>query len=218
MLWKAIKDYDGYYEVSDTGLVRSLDRIVSDSKFGSKHLKGRMMKLSESKSRKRTGDGYLVVNLRRDFTSHVVPVHRLVAETFIPNPHNLPTVNHKDGNKHNNDVSNLEWASHSENNIHAIETKLRMPRGNKIAQIDILGNVVSEYKSASEASRKTGISRGMISHCLNGRANKAGGFFWKKIEKCNDYLREESTVEDEFPSEAQERVNPEDIVCTNRNV
>lgn len=203
MKWRTIEGYEGYYEVSDKGDVRSLDRIVPSGKHGTRKIYGRTMKLTQSYGR--NNDGYLVVNLRKDHTSKVIPVHRLVAKAFIQNPDNLPTVNHKDGDKTNNKVDNLEWASYSENNIHALDTGLRNPRGNMVAQYDMSKNIVGIYRSACEASRATGIGRGMISHCLNHRANSAGGYIWKKIEKCNDYLGDESTAEDELPLEVQER-------------
>lgn len=206
MKWKSIRDYEGYYEVSDAGYVRSLDRIIPDKTTHTKRLKGKMMKLTPSVGR--DGDGYLVVNLRKNHTSSVRLVHRLVAEAFLPNPNDLDTVNHKDGNKRNNDVSNLEWATYSDNNIHALCTGLRSPRGNVIAQFDLEGNLVNVYMSARQASRDTGISYGMISHCLNNRANYAGGYKWIKVEKCNDYLSFESTTDDELPLEVQERVYP----------
>lgn len=212
MQWKPIKGYEDYYEVSDTGLVRSLDRVIPDKVYGSKTLKGKPMRLSVAKSRPGGSGGYYVVNLRKNSTSHVVPVHRLVAQAFITNTLGLPTVNHKDGNKQNNAVSNLEWASYSDNNQHALAMNLRHPRGVKVIQIDSLGNVIGVYRSVSAAARATSISRGMISHCIHHRALTAGGYRWKKIEKCNDYLDDESTAEDELPLEVQERNNSEDIV------
>ena len=208
MQWREIKGYEGYYEVSDTGLVRSLDRIVPDEKSGYKTLKGNLMKLSETRNNKRAGRGYYVVNLRKEHTSKVTPVHRLVAEAFLPNENNLPTVNHKDGNKHNNTVENLEWASYSANNIHALRNNLRRPRGNIILKVSRSGKVLDSFNSTCEASRVTGISRSMISHCLNNRSKYAGGYRWEKIEKCNDYLINESTTEDELPLEVQERETP----------
>lgn len=217
MLWKDIKNYEGYYQISDMGLVRSLDRYVPDKKLGRKFLKGKVMKLTESVGKGRN-IGYLVVNLRAYGKSMVIPVHRLVAEAFIPNPNNLPTVNHKDGDKHNNSVENLEWASYTDNNIHALQNKLRNPRSNMIKQLSIDGDNVKNYISVSEAARMTQISRGMISHCLNGRTKIAGGYRWEYVEKCNDYLTNESTVDDELPLEAQERLITEDIVCTNGNI
>lgn len=211
MIWKAIQGYEGYYEISDSGLVRSLDRVVPDSKLGFKHLKGKMMKLAESVGKTRDS-GYYVVNLRRNHISDVRPIHRLVAERFLKNPLGLPTVNHKDGNKRNNNVSNLEWVSYSENNIHALENGLRNPRGTYIRQMNLDGSPIAEFKSVCEASRNTGIGRGMISHCVNGRTKTAGGFLWSKVDKCNDYLGDESTTDDELPSEVLGLVDPEDIV------
>ena len=208
MQWKYITGYEGYYEVSNSGEVRSLDRIVYDRKQGSKHLQGCIMKQTESKNKKRNEDqGYFVVNLRKNNTSKITLVHRLVAEAFIPNPENLPTINHKDGNKHNNDVSNLEWSSYSYNNIHALQHSLRQPRGYKVLQVDLDGNIIQEFKSISEASRVTGIGRGVISQCANERIHTAGGYIWKKIGKCNDYLINESTAEDESLLEVQEQSN-----------
>lgn len=200
MIWKAIQGYEGYYEISDTGLIRSLDRVVPDTKTGSKCLKGKLMKQTESIGKARE-DGYYVVNLRKNHTGNVCQVHRLVAEAFIENPLGLPTVNHKDGNKHNNNVTNLEWASYSENNIHALENGLRSPRGTYIRQRSLDGSLISEFRSVCEASRITGIGRSMISHCVNGRVKSAGGFLWSKMDKCNDYLKDESTAEDELPLE-----------------
>lgn len=206
MRWREIEGYEGYYEVSDTGEVRSVDRAVPDKKLGTKRLKGKAMKLSESKDKKRDGQGYLVVNLRKNHTSTVVQVHRLVAFAFIANPNNLPTVNHKDGNKHNNVVDNLEWATYAENNIHALKSELRHPRRCDIAMVDSDGVIINEFKSVSEASRETGIGRGVISHCVNGRIRTAGGFVWKKIGKCNDYPVYGSTAENELLPEVQERI------------
>lgn len=218
MNWKTISGYEGYYEVSDAGIVRSIDRIIPDAQTGTKHIRGRIMKLTENKNKDRGGSGYYVVNLRKHHTSCVVPVHRLVAEAFLPNDLNLPTVNHKDGNKHNNNVSNLEWATYSENNLHALTHGLRSPRGNVILQKTLDGKLVATYRSACEASRQTGIGRGIISHCLNHRVLTAGGYLWQKVKKCNDYSLSGSTTEDELPSEAQEPLCAEDIVCTDRNI
>ena len=206
MRWKTINGYEGYYEVSDNGSVRSLNRVVLDKNNNIHKIHGRMMKLTHSYGR--NNDGYLVVNLRKNCTAKVIPVHRLVAEAFIPNPNNLPTVNHKNGDKFDNNVNNLEWASYAENNTHALNIGLRQPRGNRTAQCDMLNNIINIYQSACEAARVTGISRGMISHCLNHRAKSAGGYLWKKVEKCNDYLKDESTAEDELLPEAQERDIP----------
>lgn len=202
MQWKDIKGYEGYYQVSDTGLVRSLDRYVTSSNGVTRLLRGNVMKQTLAYAEGR-GYTYYVVNLRKNCTANVSQVHRLVAEAFIPNIDNLPTVNHKDGNKANNNVSNLEWASYSENNTHALVNKLRYPRQNRIFQYDINGSIINEFDSVSQASRMTGIGRGVISHCVNGRIHTAGGYIWEKVEKCNDYLDIESTGDDELRPEVQ---------------
>lgn len=216
-MWKSIQGYEGYYEVSDSGEVRSLDRYVTEltgKHAGNKRfLKGAMMKLTVGKTQRKT-KGYLVVNLRKNHTSWVVPVHVLVARAFIPNPDNMPTVNHKDGNKLNNHVSNLEWASYSENNSHAINTGLRNPRGVCVSQYTLDGVYVATYKSATEAARQTGFSRGAISHCINGRTKQAFGYVWKKQSESQTTIPQGSTQGDELPAEAQRpHFVAEDIVC-----
>lgn len=215
-MWKMIDGYEGYYQINEHGEVRSLDRVIVDKSgphAGTKRLhKGKPMKLTESRNKARK-DGYLVVNLRRDHTSHVVPVHVLVAKTFVPNPNGMPTINHIDGNKHNNDADNLEWVSYAENNSHALRNGLRKPRGVRISQYDTDGNYIATYRSVTEASRRTGISRGMISHCVNGRTKSASGFVWKKLSEGATTIPNGSTREDELPVEAQRpSEQTEDIV------
>ena len=211
-MWKEIKGYEGYYEVSDNGEVRSLDRFIPHSD-GSLHFrKGQTMKQTPSTGRDGS-QGYLVVNLRKNHMSWVAQVHRLVAMAFIPNPHNLPTVNHIDGNKHNNKVSNLEWVSYGDNNIHALSNGLRQPRGVKILQYSLDGDFINCYRSVCEASRITGCSRGGISHCINGRCSTSNGFIWRKLLGSATTIPQGSTTEDELPLEAQELSDKtEDIV------
>ena len=220
-MWQAISGYEGYYEVSDCGEVRSVDRFVTETtgKHAGKQrlLRGSPMKLTETKPADRTV-GYYVVNLHKGRTSRVIPVHILVAKAFIPNPDNMPTVNHKDGNKHNNNVSNLEWVSYAENNKHALANNLRSPRGNPIIQLSLDGSFVAKYRSACEAARETGFSRCVISHCLNGRMKQYAGFVWKKQSESQTTIPQGSTQEDELPAEAQRPLDQaEDIVCAVSN-
>lgn len=177
-IWKDTQ-YDGY-QVSSLGNVRSIDRYQKNSDGKTYRYSGRV--LSKTNMKGRDGYGYYVVNIRQHGKSNVVLVHRLVATAFIDNPDNLPTVNHLDGDKHNNDYHNLEWASYSDNNIHALNNSLRYPRGDAVAQKTIDGDVINIFRSAVDAEKETGISKGSISHCINGRTKTAGGYIWEKLE------------------------------------
>lgn len=124
----------------------------------------------------KNNQGYLIVDINRN----KVMVHRLVAENFIPKIIGKDIVNHKDGNKENNRVSNLEWVSSKENTLHAIEYGLR-PRGRQpkpVNQFTLDGEFVSSYPSVKEASEKTGVNKRSIASCANGSRNKAGNFKW----------------------------------------
>ena len=201
-MWKDINGYEGYYQVSDNGYVRSLDRYITDNKGITRFLKGKIMKQSICHSHG-SEDGYYVVNLHKNHVSNVLMVHLLVACAFIPNPLDLPIINHKDGDKKNNSVSNLEWSSYSYNNIHALENNLRQPRGNIIGQYSISGELIKKYKSICEAARKTGFGRSSISHCVNKRQSSYKGFIWSKIPEGQTTIPIGSTPEDELLAEAQ---------------
>lgn len=114
MKWKSIKGYEGLYEVSDTGRIKSLCRITIDGK----HIKEKIINGGEY------SNGYKFVCLRKNGENRNFLVHRLVAEAFIPNSVNLPVVNHIDGNIHNNCVNNLEWCTYSYNLKHAVDIGL----------------------------------------------------------------------------------------------
>lgn len=111
---KDIPAYEGYYKISDTGEVLSCERLGTDGrKIKNRLISGGMF-----------SNGYKYVCLRKDGINHNLLIHRLVAEAFIPNPENKPVVNHKDGNKLNNTVQNLEWVTQGENLYHAVEIGL----------------------------------------------------------------------------------------------
>ena len=109
-IWKDIKDYEGIYQVSNLGRVKSCDRCIRNSR-GVWHIKEKILKCSKR------NDGYIMVALRYNGDNRRILVHRLVAEAFIPNPNNLPLVNHKDESRDNNKADNLEWCT-NEYNLH----------------------------------------------------------------------------------------------------
>lgn len=163
-LWKDIKGFEGSYCVSDKGRVYS---FLSD-----KYMK-------PSKTRK----GYLQCGLRKDRKSYPRRIHRLVAEAFIPNPDNLPQVNHKDENKENNNVENLEWCT-DDYNRHYGSTVQRTGEAHqkKVNQYSLEGELIKTWEGINVASDSLGLSRSHITDCCKGRLRKTGGFMWKYFE------------------------------------
>ena len=129
-IWRPVKEYEGYYEVSNLGRVRSIDRVVVDKNGRQQFKKGTILKYRPDRQ------GYIVValSINRHYTHKCV--HTLVADAFIPNPDNLPQVNHKDEVKSNNYVDNLEWcsakynANYGNRNKKVIETNIKNGRYN----------------------------------------------------------------------------------------
>lgn len=126
-VWRDIVGYEGLYQVSNFGRVKSLKRkyINQYGEFGEKKEFIKAQRLSSFYKSQKDTKGYFVVSLADNDRGKWVRVHRLVASAFLPNPENLPEVNHKDGNKQNNKVENLEWVSHAQNCLHAWRSGLR---------------------------------------------------------------------------------------------
>ena len=170
--WKDVMGYEGLYQVSDLGRVRSL-------KFG----KVRILKPGFNSSK------YLLVALYLNGKTRNISVHRLVAEAFIPNPLNLPQVNHKDEDKTNNAADNLEWCTAEYNTNYGTcqarrSAKLKGkfvngPCSKAVLQYDKVGNFVREWPSAIEVQRQTGFAYGNISRCCLGKYKSAYGYIWK---------------------------------------
>ena len=162
--WKPIAGYEGLYEVSDLGRVKSL-------KYG----KDKILKPGKD------GWGYLKINLCKDGHVKKFKVHRLVAEAFIPNQNNLDTVNHKDEVKTNNVASNLEWMSQKDNVNYGTRNKRIAESLSKQVQMfdKSTGELLATFPSLAEAERVTGIYHSNISACCNGKYKSAGGYIWK---------------------------------------
>lgn len=180
--WKPIPQYEGLYEVSDKGNVRSVAQYTCHHTVVPRP-KPRMVRAGL------THDGYARVTLSKYGEQRHATVHRLVALAFIPNPDNLPQVNHKDENPQNNSVDNLEWCTGKQNcnyGQHCQRIKDRLNRkhhlAKPVAQLDRDGDVIQIYKSVSEAARQMGVRSENISRCCNGKNSLSCGYGWKYVD------------------------------------
>lgn len=165
MNWQPVVGFEKYYLVSDRGQIWSLRRHRT--------LKPKIDKY-----------GYEAVSLSIQGVLHHRTVHRLVAQAFLPNPSNLPTVNHINEIKTDNRVVNLEWASVKDNDNHGTrnqrmsDTKSRKP----VEQVFPDGTTIV-YKGVKDASRKAGVHRCCIANCCKGTRKTAGGYRWRYVNE-----------------------------------
>jgi hypothetical protein len=169
--WRDIQGFENY-QVSNMGNVRSKERVVTQK--GHKNNYKRIMKSCLLKPRKQNS-GYLIVWLSVNGKSKPYTIHRLVAKAFLAMSDG--EVNHKDGDKTNNFVGNLEWVSRSEHIIHSYEKLGRKKSMNKRVLCVETGEV---FDSMADAERVKGIPRRSICHVLHGRNKTAGGYTWKQ--------------------------------------
>ena len=177
-IWKPISGYEGFYEVSNLGRIRSLERIVECSDGRKRKIKDRTLKGSSYSG------GYSGVTLHKDGCAKFVNIHRIVAEAFVPNPLEKEEVNHKDENPSNNHASNLEWVTHKENLNFGTRTErarkaIVEAQGRAVRQLSRDGELVAEYESLSAAGNATGTHVANITKCAKGVYKTAGGYIWK---------------------------------------
>lgn len=189
--WRDVVGYEGIYQVSNLGNVRS---VLADE-----HYRAKMLKPHEQTN------GYLFVNLWKDKTPKHKTLHRLVAEAFIPNPDKLPCVNHKDEDKHNNCADNLEFCDHKYNINHgsciarAINSKNARKRHSAekpVLQCDLHGCVVNEWRSLMDLSRH-GIRMARIQECFSNPKRTYKGYKWCPKAMYGEYLKKWSLISNE---------------------
>lgn len=181
-----IKGYEGIYKISNLGRVYSVPRVDSLMRN-----KGGCF-VSTQKNR----GGYVVISLNKDGKQHSHILHRLVAQTFIPNPCNKPEVDHIDANKDNNTAVNLRWCTRKENINNPITHALmsgnakknpvcgnKNPFSRRVAQYSLSGEFISEFESTGIASKNTNVSIHSIQRCAKGKRKTGGGYIWKYLSE-----------------------------------
>ncbi len=188
-IWKNVKGYEDYYQVSNKGRIKSLDRTYT-------RVDGKIKKY-KSKIRKLPIDayGYNIINLFKGGKRSFYKVHRLVAYAFLENIKNKPQINHKNGIKTDNNVNNLEWVTCSENLKHAHRLGFKKPStpmlgkfgknnhsSKKIVQYNLSGKLIKTYYGISEACRENNYKISNISMACRGKSLTAYGFRWSFVE------------------------------------
>lgn len=177
-IWKPVPGYEGYYEISNTGKVRSLTRTITDSLGKTRIYPGKILTQKNVK-------GYYKLQLSKDGTRKEYFVHRLLAEAFIPNPDNLPAVNHKDENKQNNNIDNLEWCTVEYNNRYGTKNeRCSQTKSKPVIMCDKnTQKPIKEFPSVKIAADELGISQssaGNIYKILDNPNKTAYGYIWKR--------------------------------------
>lgn len=173
-IWQDIEGYEGLYQVSSMGRVKSLKRT---DRLG-RTVEGRILKPGDN------GGGYLNVALCVGGKSKTHKVHRLVCEAFRDNPENKLDVNHLNEDKTDNRVCNLEWATRKENNNHGTHNeRVANSLSKPIGQYTLGGELIRIWPSAKEAQMQTGFHRSNICAVANGKLKTAHNFIWKYVEE-----------------------------------
>ena len=173
-IWKDVPGYEGLYQVSNVGRVKSVYRIINRNRG----YVARKEVILKPCIRRR----YLFVQLSKNGKQKNFFVHRLVAMAFIDNPKNYPQIDHINGDKYNNSVDNLRWvtAKENSNNPNASNSPIgKTKKGKVIIQCDLQGNPIKEWASSVDIQRKFGYWRGNITNCCLGVVKTSYGYIWR---------------------------------------
>ena len=181
-IWKDIKQFEGAYQISNYGRLKSLNRLVKVGN-GFRLVKEKILKPIVGTC------GYYQYPLKHNGVKKTILIHQEVAKAFLENPNNLNEINHKDENRLNNYFENLEWCDREYNNSYRdrkkreIETQRNThPSRKMIEQVDKNGCVVGTFQSEREAERMTNIPHNNISGCIKGKRKTAGEYIWRYKE------------------------------------
>lgn len=183
--WKFIDGYSGHFKINKNGHIRSVDRVIELKNGGFRKLRSRSI------STRKNSDGYTIVNLSLNGAVKVYRLHRLLATAFIPNPKNLPIINHKNGKRSDNRLINLEWSTQKENVLHGFMVLGRKGssagkfgrlhhRSKPVAQINSDGEIIMRYECARE-TEKYGFHQGHVSACCRGVNKTHAGYKWEYV-------------------------------------
>lgn len=184
-VFRDVLGYEGLYQISNYGRVKSLERknifyCGLRKEYLERPTKEKILNYNKSNR------GYLQVCLTKEGKSKTYTVHRLVAKAFLPNLKNKKQVNHIDGNKENNSIDNLEWVTSSENNKHAFITGLNKPYNmRKVNQYDLQGNFIKQWNSITDFLKENNLNlkNSNITTCCKGKRKNAYGFIWKYADE-----------------------------------
>lgn len=184
--WKDIKDYEGLYQVSNYGRVKSLERAIERvTRWGNVDV----LRISEKiKKITKNNKGYSTVNLCKNCKSKHYLVHRLVAQAFLSNPEQYNEIDHINENKDDNKINNLIWCTHQYNNTKGIQSregrrKTSKQRMRPVKQYDMYNNLINTYDGIRLAEEKTKVNNRSIIKCCQRKIKTAGGFIWRYADE-----------------------------------